>query len=347
MNVDLIPGLAYYTEAVHIISELGGNRSLPFAHAYILAGLYMGILGKVLQSWHWISQATQLIVTLQRKHYKDIMRHPLSLTADEKSFETEENTDFRELLLIAFYSIHQLEGDIRAELDSLPASGLVVEDERGRCVKWPGPLVGVPKDSDFLALFNDNLENWVNVSYHLTAQLTIRNILNRTHRMLYGGGSDDGNKMEGEWKDASEEATARQLWNNLQHWRKATHRAIQWRDVEEPPDDILHARTRAKYYGAAYIINRPFLYKALYPPPGGPPIGPFEYKSLAKIDLEYDLMNDRAREETESNNVGIRCRLCILAALKSTIAFDGLFNSPRGPMTRRPKLSNIHGTLAA
>src|ERR1700722_5292581 len=61
MNVDLFPGLAYYTEAIHIISELVGDRTPAFAYACILAGLYMGILGRVLVSWHWIKEATQLV----------------------------------------------------------------------------------------------------------------------------------------------------------------------------------------------------------------------------------------------------------------------------------------------
>jgi hypothetical protein len=337
MNVDLIPGLAYYTEAIHIISELGGNRTLAFAHAYILAGLYMGILGRVMQSWHWINQATQLIANFQRKYYKDIMRRPRVPEADEKMFENEENNpDFRELLVLAFYTCHQLEGDIRAELDTLPASGLIVEDRDGRCVKWPGPLPGVPHQSQGLTLplFGDTIPDWMLVSYHLTAQLILRNMLNRTHRMLYGD-------LE---KEGTAETTAAELWNGLQSWRTRMHPRLQWNDDSPLPNDILSARTRAKYYGAAYIINRPFLYKALYPQEGSPQIGPFDYEEITKIELETDLHNERAWDK---DNLGVRCRLCILSALKSTVAFDGLFYSHRGPLTRRPKLSNIHGTAAA
>ena len=119
------------------------------------------------------------------------MRRPRKAPdSDEKFFENEENNpDFRELLVLAFYTCHQLEGDIRAELDTLPASGLIVEDRDGRCVKWPGPLPGVPQQGPnglTLPLFNDNIPDWMLVSYHLTSQLILRNMLNRTHCMLYG-----------------------------------------------------------------------------------------------------------------------------------------------------------------
>jgi hypothetical protein len=115
-----------------------------------------------------------------------------------------------------------------------------------------------------------------------------------------------------------------------------------WQDDEEPPQDILRARTRAKYYEAAYIINRPFLYKVLYPPKDSPPVMPFDYEALSKIDLEYDLFEP----EKGFNNTGVRCRVCIIAALKSAVVFDGLMRSPESPLTKGLKLPNIHGTAA-
>lgn len=40
------------------------------------------------------------------------------------------------------------------------------------------------------------------------------------------------------------------------------------------------------------------------------------------------------------------CKQCIDAAIKSTTAFDGLSPS-NDPITRRPRVTNIHGTAAA
>ncbi len=42
LNIDVYPGLAYYTEASQILGPLIGGRGISYAHAYILAALYMG-----------------------------------------------------------------------------------------------------------------------------------------------------------------------------------------------------------------------------------------------------------------------------------------------------------------
>ena len=56
-NADLIPGLDYFGLATAIIgNQLSGNR-LPHVHANILAGLYHGQLGRVLESHAYIHQA--------------------------------------------------------------------------------------------------------------------------------------------------------------------------------------------------------------------------------------------------------------------------------------------------
>jgi hypothetical protein len=69
---------------------------------------------------------------------------------------------------------------------------------------------------------------------------------------------------------------------------------------------------------------------------------PFNYEALSKIDLNYDLLEP----EKDFNNIGVRCRVFIMAALNSVVAFDGLMRSLKGQLTKRPKLPNIHGTAA-
>lgn len=57
INADVIPGLAYYAHATDILGNLHGGNELPHVQAGLLAGLYAGQLGRVLESWKWINWA--------------------------------------------------------------------------------------------------------------------------------------------------------------------------------------------------------------------------------------------------------------------------------------------------
>lgn len=60
-NLDVIPGLAYFAVATDIIgNQLGGN-SLQHVHVNILAGLYHGQLGRVLESHAYIHEACRAL----------------------------------------------------------------------------------------------------------------------------------------------------------------------------------------------------------------------------------------------------------------------------------------------
>jgi hypothetical protein len=56
-NVDVIPGLAYFTAGMEIIGNYIGGTGLQYVHAHLLAGLYYGQLGRVLQSHACIKEA--------------------------------------------------------------------------------------------------------------------------------------------------------------------------------------------------------------------------------------------------------------------------------------------------
>lgn len=56
-NIDVIPGLAYFGKAMEIIGVLMGGNELENVQVCLLAGLYWGQLGRVLDSWKWISYA--------------------------------------------------------------------------------------------------------------------------------------------------------------------------------------------------------------------------------------------------------------------------------------------------
>lgn len=47
-------------------------------------------------------------------------------------------------------------------------------------------------------------------------------------------------------------------------WKSTLPEPLRWDDSEPPSTDINAARLRAKYYGARYIIHRPFIYHALH-----------------------------------------------------------------------------------
>lgn len=57
-NVDTIPGFAYYAKASDILGNLHGGNDLSHAQANLLAGLYMGQLARVIESWGWIYAAS-------------------------------------------------------------------------------------------------------------------------------------------------------------------------------------------------------------------------------------------------------------------------------------------------
>jgi hypothetical protein len=65
-NLDIIPGLFYFALASDIIgNQLGGN-SLQHVHVNILAGLYHGQLGRVLESHAYIHQACRALQVILR-----------------------------------------------------------------------------------------------------------------------------------------------------------------------------------------------------------------------------------------------------------------------------------------
>jgi hypothetical protein len=56
-NIDVIPGLAYFGKAMEIMGVMAGGNELENVQICLLAGLYWGQLGRVLDSWKWINYA--------------------------------------------------------------------------------------------------------------------------------------------------------------------------------------------------------------------------------------------------------------------------------------------------
>lgn len=135
----------------------------------------------------------------------------------------------------------------------------------------------------------------------------------------------------------------------INEWRARLPRELQWEDSGPLADNINDARLRGKFYGAQYIIHRPFLHAALdydfdapdiHSPPGDNPIGlqshvPFHSTSAMGPPAP---IGDPVRRREETIDLAKRC---IQAAMRSTVAFDGVLDH------RRMVVTNIMGTAHA
>lgn len=58
-NIDIVPGLDYYREAVSILGDFADANDLPSAQARLLAALYKGQLSRVQESYSWLHLASR------------------------------------------------------------------------------------------------------------------------------------------------------------------------------------------------------------------------------------------------------------------------------------------------
>ena len=132
---------------------------------------------------------------------------------------------------------------------------------------------------------------------------------------------------------------------------------LQWEDTEPPARYINDARLRGKFYGAQYIIHRPFLHAALdfdfntsdvqspnhesadgsqnNAPHQPVPSPDAQAGTMGPPKPVFDSGNHR---RAETINFAVKC---IRAAEESTVAFDGILDH------RRLVVTNIMGTAHA
>jgi hypothetical protein len=161
------------------------------------------------------------------------------------------------------------------------------------------------------------------------------------------------------------------VYDHLLHHRKLINMAkpnLKWTDGQLPDSDILKARMQAKYYGAGYIVLRPYLFHALqWPSSSTPnldllswqqeynPIAPNLPKHITDIDhLESTFsmglpnrnvtMAEVVKDPQLAKTFLWCCKKCIENAMCSTEAFDGVAFTAWG---KRPRVTNIHGTATA
>ncbi|KAI1334259.1 hypothetical protein F5Y15DRAFT_429547 [Xylariaceae sp. FL0016] len=65
-NMDVVPGLEYFAIATEIVSSYLGGFNLKHVWVQILAGLYHGQLGRVLESWSYISSGSRALQVVLR-----------------------------------------------------------------------------------------------------------------------------------------------------------------------------------------------------------------------------------------------------------------------------------------
>ena len=130
-------------------------------------------------------------------------------------------------------------------------------------------------------------------------------------------------------------------------WRNILPTSLQWDDLDDPSPDINDARLRAKYYGALYIVHRPFLRQLL-----DDEIEPQDIQSPQSDSIQgpqptsstYSGHKMAPRfnvDESAQKDILHSAQICVHAAMQSTIAFDGIIKHKRLIVT------NIFGTAHA
>jgi len=243
-----------------------------------------------------------------------------------RKLDSEKDSLRKDLILRAFWSCLQLESDVLAELD-LPPSGISrLEDSMllpSGITMPPSPYTDTAADDQLI---------WM---YYL-AQIALRKLLNRVHTALY---KQDKTNLD----SPRCPAIARELDYQLETWRSHLPQPLHWEITDPPPTDINAARLRAKYFGARYIIHRPFVYHALHLNGGIGSSAPARYSHPGSPLMDdQNGVEDRDRGDITPNELEINCRKCIEAALSSTTAFHGF-----DPDVMRPVITNVFGTAHA
>ncbi|CAK4033147.1 hypothetical protein DOTSEDRAFT_72963 [Lecanosticta acicola] len=331
-NLDVIPGIAYYAKAAEILGDQGDGNDLVHAQMFLLAGLYKGQLARVKESMSWITMAGRAIMILLDRYklyndqywtaYGDVRRQLERAQARIKDTR-------QSLIVLASWTCLQLESDILAEL-RLPSSSI---QNIENLLLMPHKT---PDEESYSGLEADGrLEDYNNILIFYTAQLFLRRRLNQVHREMYGADS-----FLLPLSEVQEMLRGHESLLNL--WREQLPPALGWEDHDPPPADILSARLRAKYWGARYIINRPFLDYALHimsHVKGGASVEAVARDGYGNPRDKADIHLFKAIEQFSEDEIWAAARRCVDAAMHSTEAFDGV--------PGRLIITNIHGTAHA
>ncbi|KAK5119423.1 hypothetical protein LTR85_007523 [Meristemomyces frigidus] len=331
-NLDVIPGIAYYAKAAEILGDQGDGNDLVHAQMFLLAGLYKGQLARVKESMSWFNMAGRATLILLDRYklynrdwwtaYGDVAKQlekGQALIKDKRS----------NLIVLASWACLQLESDILAEL-RLPSSGI---QNLENLLLMPHK---VPEVETYGGLDPDGRQDdYDNILIFYTAQMFLRKRLNQVHREMYGPDCLSQSLDQVREMLKSHESI-------LGAWRMSLPPALRWDDSDDPAEDILAARLRAKYWGARYVVNRPFLDYALH-------IMPHTKDGRKVQDVARDVHgNPRDKAEIHlfeaiegmgESEIWQASKRCIDAAMQSTVALDHVPD--------RLVVTNIHGTAHA
>ncbi|KAL8710852.1 MAG: hypothetical protein Q9220_004655 [cf. Caloplaca sp. 1 TL-2023] len=228
--------------------------------------------------------------------------------------------------------------DILAELD-LPRSGI-----QNITLAYPK---GFMDDFEKADMPDSAMPNQT-IMWYYSGQIHIRNMLNDIQSELYPP-QDKERAVRGT-------ALRDHFHDRLKAWRDLLPSGLQWSDSDPPSEDINTARLRAKYYGAQYIIHRPFLRHALdnnmdfqeSPPQHSNALAGYQNRSasFSPQSLERKASNmgppgPTQKEKIHQAEILQSAKTCVAAAIQSTVAFDNILKDQRLIVT------NIFGTAHA
>ena len=333
-NLDIIPGLAYYAKAAEILGDQGDGNDLVHAQMFLLAGLYKGQLARVKESMSWFTMAGRAIINLLDR-YKLYNDNYWTAYGDIRKQHEKGQARIKDkrhsLIVLASWTCLQLETDILAEL-RLPSSGI---QNLENMLLMPHNMPDDEKENYEGLAHDGSQDSYDNILMFYTSQMFLRKKLNQVHKEMYGDQCLTQTLAQvGEMLRGHESI--------LSYWRETLPPNLRWNDDDPPPSDILQARLRAKYWGARYVINRPFLDFALH-------IMPHAKDGRNIEDVAKDVHNNprdkaeihlfKAIELMGDKEVWNASKRCIDAAEYSTVAFDGI--------SGRLIVTNIHGTAHA
>jgi len=314
-NLDVIPGLDYFAYATDILGGQLAGTSLRHIHAYILAGLYHGQLGRVMESYAYIKEAgwaLQIKMRPSLDRFKKITENvPSVLKAVTEKSDNQ--------LVVAFWTCLQLESDIVAELPLPQSHVLAFED----IMPYPNPNVAKKQGFDDMVL----------QSY--LAQLYLRKGLNQIHSMLYNPEDQQQPKDE---STIPPERILTHIQQTLDLSRFVPP-AFQFKETDPPAQDILSARLRAKYWGSQVITYRPFIRQILESNHKAATESP---AAVSSADSSMPVFSPESRTPSSEYPHGTieYAKRGIKALIESTRAFHGIEQ-------KRFIITNVFGTAHA
>lgn len=252
--------------------------------------------------------------------------------------------------------------DILAEMETFFPTRITTEQS---VVPYPH---GVYIDTENIGIFFE--ESMITHLY--STQIMFRILLNKAHSHIYSSTSKqrkmdrshtmitlltrraDNNQLKENEDTSYEPKRARsfyKLLNELRHFRKVLDKhpaaAMRWHDSEQvnQSSDLNIARMRAKYYGAEYMMSRPFLEYAIHCEEAAEKAqleAAWRFAETLQMS-EFDIFKKPHSIPSSVDERALRtvfaCHKCITAALNSTYAFD--------KVDGRLMITNIFGTMHA